>query len=90
MIGLAWEAQQSTKKKWELNCGTPCNNCYIEAWIENTKEKYDTEDGVNLGQIIINSNYGKDMVYGMVRINHNNIHPCMAMLGIRGLVVFCI
>ena len=24
MIGLAWEAQQTTKTKWELNCGTPC------------------------------------------------------------------
>ena len=39
------------------------NNCYIEAWIENMKEKHDIEDGVNLGQIITNSNYGKGPVW---------------------------
>ena len=54
------------------------------------KEKYDIEDGVNLGQIIINSNYGKGMVWLESIVIISTHAWTMAMLGIRGLVVFCI
>ena len=38
MIGLAWEAQQTTKTKWELNCGTPCK------WWLNLKISWNEKD----------------------------------------------
>ena len=57
------QTSSSFSPRWSMGMGEYSSNyCYIEAWIENTKEKYDIQNGVNSG---------------MVRINRNNIHPCM-------------